>query len=75
MSSKKGQYAKITLENNYDFIEVVFFPDYWKERRDILLNSKKTLLVLNGCVRFDSWKKKNTITIMDCSEIIQLNIV
>ena len=75
MSSKKGQYAKITLENNYDFIEVVFFPDYWKERRDILLNSKKTLLVLNGCVRFDSWKKKNTITIMDCSEIIQLSIV
>jgi len=70
--SNKGDYARITLENNYDFYTVTVWAEQYEHFEDILLEAKGCLMLVNGNVVFDNYKKMNTLQTNDDSVIIIL---
>jgi len=66
---KNGQWARIILDVNYDFITITIWPnDFYGLEKD-LLEAKGTLVVFNGVVGYDSWLKENVIQSDDLSMI------
>lgn len=56
--SKKGLFAIITLESNYDFLNVLIFPELYEEYRESLLESKGNILLTDGYVQWDKWRQE-----------------
>lgn len=56
--SKKGLFATITLESNYDFINVIVFPELFEETAELLRNSKGNLLLVNGYIQWDKFRQE-----------------
>lgn len=56
--SKKGLFATITLESNYDFINVIIFPELFEETAELLRNSKGNLLLVNGYIQWDKFRQE-----------------
>lgn len=56
--SKKGLFAAITLESNYDFINVIVFPELFEETAELLRNSKGNLLLVNGYIQWDKFRQE-----------------
>lgn len=56
--SKKGFFATITLESNYDFINVIVFPELFEETAELLRNSKGNLLLVNGYIQWDKFRQE-----------------
>lgn len=56
--SKKGLFATITLESNYDFINVYVFPELFEEVAESLRNSKGNILLLNGYIQWDKFRQE-----------------
>ena len=56
--SKKGLFATIVLESNYEFINVIVFPDLFAEYADFLRESKNNLLLVDGYIQFDKWRQE-----------------
>ena len=70
--SKKGEYANVILESNYEFLEVKFWSDEWKLFKDIIVGSEKSLMLVGGRIGWDSWKKCNVLFVTNDSEVIIL---
>lgn len=56
--SKKSLFATITLESNYDFINVIVFPELFEETAELLRNSKGNLLLVNGYIQWDKFRQE-----------------
>lgn len=56
--SKKGLFATIILESNYDFINVIVFPELFEETAELLRNSKGNLLLVNGYIQWDKFRQE-----------------
>jgi DNA polymerase III alpha subunit len=71
-TSKKGEYAEITLDNNFEFITLKLWQDSWDAAKDILIGKDKSLLLLSGKISYDKYKKKNVVTLFEDSDILIL---
>lgn len=64
--SKKGLFANIVLESNYEFIKVLIFPELYEEYRSFLKESEGNILLLNGYPQYnkfhDSYILQTTLT-------------
>lgn len=71
-TTRKGnsQMAKITLENNYDFIEVIAFADNWQRYQQDLLQAKGSLVFISGQLDYDSHSGNNVLK-MNKDSIVQ----
>lgn len=56
--SRKGLFATIILESNYEFINVVVFSELFEEYADFLRESKGNILLVDGYVQFDKWRQE-----------------
>lgn len=56
--SKKDLFATITLESNYDFINVIVFPELFEETAELLRDSKGNLLLVNGYIQWDKFRQE-----------------
>lgn len=54
--SKKGVFANLIVESNYEFITVTVFPELFEEYGEFLRGSKKNLLLVNGVIVWDKFK-------------------
>lgn len=67
--SKKGKFAKLTLDNNYEFIHVMIWPDQYEEMEDYLQECSKKIMLINGTVNFDNFNKRNILQTNDNTTI------
>lgn len=56
--SRKGPFAIITLESNYEFINVIIFAELWAEYAEFLRESKNNILLVDGYVQYDKWRQE-----------------
>jgi len=66
---KRGEYAKVYLEMNYEFIAVTIWTDSLKANRDEVANSKGGLMLISGTAKFDSYQKRNMLHSNDGTKI------
>lgn len=55
---RKGPFAIITLESNYEFINVIIFAELWAEYAEFLKESKNNILLVDGYVQYDKWRQE-----------------
>lgn len=56
--SRKGPFAIITLESNYEFINMIIFAELWAEYAEFLRESKNNILLVDGYVQYDKWRQE-----------------
>lgn len=61
-NSKKGEYADILIESNYNFIYIRIWTEQWVPLKLTLEESEKKILIINGVADWDSYKEEITIT-------------
>ena len=71
-NGKKGEYAEMTLDNNFEFITVKIWQDEWKKVKPMVDGKEKILILLSGTVDHDNWKKKNVLYMNKNSSICVL---
>lgn len=74
-SKKKGKYAQLLIESNYQFIYVTLFPTEYQKLTSNgiqLLEEQGNIILLSGQISNDSYKKENTMRINDKSSILIL---
>lgn len=67
--SKKGKFAKLTLDNNYEFIHIMIWPDQYEEIEDYIQECEKKIMLINGTVNFDNFNKRNILQTNDDTTI------
>lgn len=72
-SSTKGNFARITLENNYDFCMILVWADQFEHLEEILSGAKHSLMLINGVVSYDNYKKSNVLQTNDETTVIILS--
>ena len=71
--SKKGDWAKLTLESNYNFINVLIWSEQFKAFKGIDFKSKlKTLVLISGQISWDSYGNRNILQTNEDTEFIIL---
>ena len=60
-TSKKGEFARLIIENNYDFMSVIIWADQFNDLSELILDSKKCLILINGEVFYDNYMKSNML--------------
>lgn len=70
--SKKGEYADVILDNNFEFITVRFWQDTWDIAKNMLEQKEKCLFLISGKVYYDKWKKHNALQPNEDSDFIIL---
>ena len=71
-SSKKGKYCAIRLDSNSEPLNVTIFPDQYKLLTDSgiqFVGIEGSLLILSGMVKYEDYKKCNTMKVWSDSEI------
>jgi DNA polymerase-3 subunit alpha len=68
-NSKKGEFAQIKIENNYDFIWIIFWSEIWEQFKQQIIESEKKILIINGCIAYDNYKKENVLQTEDSTQI------
>jgi len=71
-NSKKGEYADITIESNYNFIVIKVWAEQWAKLSDILSDSEKKILVINGIISWDDYKSIPILTANEATECFVL---
>jgi DNA polymerase-3 subunit alpha len=71
--SKKGEYARLTVEHNYKLFKIMVWSDEYADFKNIIKGSEKKLIVFDGELRFDAkWSNANQFTIKPHSKLIIL---
>lgn len=60
-SSKKGDWMRLRLDQNYEFIWLYVWSDVCEKYKSLLLESKDAIVVFNGRVTYDSFRKENIV--------------
>lgn len=59
--SKKGKFAKLVLENNYEIFPVLIWAEQFEKFEEIISGCEKTLLIISGTIQFDKHNKCNVL--------------
>ena len=70
--SKRGMFAKITIENNYKFIPVTVWSEEFIQFEHLINASHKKIMIVSGYVGYDKFKKTNTLQTTGDSKMILL---
>lgn len=60
-TGKKGEWAIVTLEQNYQFKTVIFWSEEYEEHSELLQNCKGTIMFVNGGTNFDERNQQTVI--------------
>lgn len=71
-SGKKGEYAIITLEQNYQFRTVVFWANEYAAFENILKTCKNSILFMNGRTNWDGRNQQAAIYANESTEVLVL---
>lgn len=71
-SGKKGEYAIITLEQNYQFRTVVFWANEYASFESILKTCKNSILFMNGRTNWDGRNQQTAIYANESTEVLVL---
>ena len=71
-SGKKGEYAIITLEQNYQFRTVVFWANEYAAFGNILKTCKNSILFMNGRINWDGRNQQTAIYANESTEVLVL---
>lgn len=71
-SGKKGEYAIITLEQNYQFRTVVFWANEYVAFENILKTCKNSILFMNGRTNWDGRNQQTAIYANESTEVLVL---
>ncbi len=68
--SKKGQYARITIEHNYKLCKILVWSEEFAKFKDQIKGSEKQLIIFEGELRYDpKWSKANQFTLKENSRL------
>lgn len=71
--SKKGEYARITIEHNYKLFKIMVWSEEFANFESQIKGSDKSLIVFDGELKYDAkWARQNQFTIKDNSRLIIL---
>lgn len=70
--SKKGEYAEVVLDNNFEFIVVKFWQDAWDVAKRIVEDKEKSIMLIDGKLMYDRYKKINVLNVNENSDILIL---
>ena len=70
--SKKGEYAEVILDNNFEFVTVKFWQDSWNIAKPFIEGKEKCLMLIDGKVMYDKFKKINVLNVNENSDILIL---
>lgn len=71
-TTKKGEYANVILDNNFEFIHVRFWYEQWDKVKELVDQKEKCLLLITGKVQFDKYNERYSLVVNDNSEILVL---
>lgn len=71
-SGRKGEYAIITLEQNYQFRTVVFWANEYAAFENILKTCKNSILFMNGRTNWDGRNQQTAIYANESTEVLVL---
>lgn len=71
-SGKKGEYAIITLEQNYQFRTVVFWANEYASFENILKTCKNSILFMNGRTNWDGRNQQTAVYANESTEVLVL---
>ena len=71
-SGKKGEYAIITLEQNYQFRTVVFWANEYASFENVLKTCKNSILFMNGRTNWDGRNQQTAIYANESTEVLVL---
>ena len=63
--SKKGSWMKILIEQNYEFVWLYLWSELYDKFAETIKNNKGNILIFNGRIVFDDFKKENIIQAED----------
>ena len=67
--SKKGEYCKVILEINYDFVQIMMWSDIWMNFKNIIVGSEGKIMFVNGRVSYDNYRKENVLQTEEYTQI------
>lgn len=73
-SSKKGYWCRFRIESNYTFVYVTIWSDIYEDLKETidLCTKTKCLILMNGEVSYDNYKKENCVQSYDKTKIVIL---
>ncbi len=70
---QKGNYARITIEHNYQLIKVMVWTEEYNRLVSSIKNCEKKLVIFDGELKYDAkWAKSNQFTLKENSNFIVL---
>lgn len=73
--TKKGEMmARLTLEANYEFLEVMIFQQEYQQLSDLLVAGRANLILINGVVSYDKRKESNILRANYETNIVTLTL-
>lgn len=57
-NSARGNFARLVLEQNYKFLKVTIFSQFYEELESYFSNIKGNILLMNGSMAYDNYNKE-----------------
>lgn len=57
-NSARGNFARLVLEQNYKFLKVTIFSQFFEELESYFANVKGNILLMNGSMAYDNYNKE-----------------
>jgi intein/homing endonuclease len=73
--SKKGPFCNLVIENNYEFIKVLVYPELFEDYGDFLRESVGSLLLLNGYVTYNKFHDAYVVQTSNYTEFIKMELI
>ena len=72
--SKKGKYARLTVESNYKLFKLLIWSEEYAVHESVIKDCIRSLIVFDAEVRYDAkWSKANQFTLKSDSRFISLS--
>lgn len=72
--SKKGSFCNLVLENNYEFIKVLVYPELFEDYAEFLRGSVGNILLLNGYVAYNKFHDAYVLQTSNATEFIKMEL-
>ena len=70
---KNGVFASVIVDMNYDFLNVLIWPDIYEDLEFKGSGLKRKLIMMNGILEYDSWKNTNVLKSSEVSSVTIIN--
>lgn len=68
--TKKGKYARLTVEHNYKLFKVLIWSEEYERFAEQLKDCEKSFIIFSGGLRYDEkWARANQFTLKDTSRL------